>query len=172
MKRDFNKWLSVFRDSIATWRYYTDFEKVYQNVEKMKDELNILNGLIGKKDIENEFKRIVEKYPDVLKVIPILIAKRESEVKITDSKQNYVFNFKKPNYSIDEYAKFMKNTGLFDLMQNHIIHSLVDYVIVYIYTFVRIGCVFMSDSLSASAVISTQENPISSVIIPRFEITL
>ena len=129
MKRDFNKWLSGFRDSIATWRYYTDFEKVYQNVEKMKDELNILNGLIGKKDIENEFKRIVEKYPDVLKVIPILIAKRESEVKITDSKQNYVFNFKKPNYSIDEYAKFMKNTGLFDLMQNHIIHSLVDYVI-------------------------------------------
>lgn len=129
MKRDFNKWLSGFRDSIATWRYYTDFEKLYQNVEKMKDELNILNGLIGKKDIENEFKRIVEKYPDVLKVIPILIAKRESEVKITDSKQNYVFNFKKPNYSIDEYAKFMKNTGLFDLMQNHIIHSLVDYVI-------------------------------------------
>ena len=35
MKRDFNKWLSGFRDSIATWRYYTDFEKVYQNVEKM-----------------------------------------------------------------------------------------------------------------------------------------
>ena len=29
---------------------------------------------------------------------------------------------------IDEYVKFMKNTGLFDLLQNHVIHSLVDYV--------------------------------------------
>lgn len=128
MKRNFNNWLSSFRESIATWTYYTDFEKVYQNVEKIKDELNILNGLIGKKDIEEEFKRIVNKYPDVLKVIPILIAKRESEIKITASKNNYVFNFKKPNYSIDEYVMFMKNTGLFDLLQNHVIHSLVDYV--------------------------------------------
>lgn len=126
--RDFNKWLAGFRDSIATWKYYTDFEKVYQNVEKIKDELNILNGLIGKKEIEDEFRRIVNKYPDVLKVVPILIAKRESEIKITDSKKNYVFNFKKPNYSIDEYVLFMKNTGLFDLLQNHVIHSLVDYV--------------------------------------------
>ena len=128
MKRIFNNWLSGFRESIATWTYYTDFEKVYQNVEKIKDELNILNGLIGKKDIEDEFKRIVNKYPDVLKVIPILIAKRESEIKITDSKNNYVFNFKNPNYSIDEYVMFMKNTGLFALLQNHVIHSLVDYV--------------------------------------------
>ena len=128
MKRNFNDWLSGFRDSIATWKYYTDFEKVYQNVEKIKDELNILNGLIGKKEIEDEFRRIVNKYPDVLKVVPILIAKRECEIKITDSKKNYVFNFKKTNYSIDEYVMFMKNTGLFDLLQNHIIHSLVDYV--------------------------------------------
>lgn len=128
MNRDFNKWLSSFRDSIATWKYYTDFEKVYQNVERIKDELNILNGLIGKKDIENEFRRIIKKYPDVLKVIPILIAKRESEIKISDSKQNYVFNFKNPNYSLDEYVNFMNNTGLFNLLQNHVIHSLVDYV--------------------------------------------
>ena len=36
MKRDFSKWLLGFRDSIATWKYYTDFEKVYQNVERIK----------------------------------------------------------------------------------------------------------------------------------------
>ena len=41
---------------------------------------------------------------------------------------NYVFNFAKHNYTIDEYVLFMEKTGLFDLLQNHIIHSLVDYV--------------------------------------------
>ena len=128
MKRNFNEWLNTFRESIATWRYYTDFEKVYANTDEIKDELNLLNGLIGKQDIETEFRRIVGKYPNVLKVIPILIAKCESEIKITDAERNYVFNFKKPNYTIDEYVRFMFNTGLFDLLQNHVIHSLVDYV--------------------------------------------
>lgn len=126
--RDFNVWLNTFKDSIATWTYYTDFEKVYRNTERIKDELNILNGLVGVTDIENEFKRIVSKYPEVLKVIPILIAKRESEIEISDVECNYKFDFTKPNYTIDEYVKFMDKTGLFDLLKNHVIHSLVDYV--------------------------------------------
>ena len=126
--RDFNEWISNFKDSIATWKYYTDFEKVYRNTDKIKDELNVLNGLIGADDIESEFRRIVNKFPAVLNVIPILIAKRENEIKITDADRNYIFNFKNPNYSIDDYVKFMDKTGLFDLLQNHMIHSLVDYV--------------------------------------------
>lgn len=128
MKRDFNNWLKTFRSTIATWQYYADFEKVYKNIDRIKDELNLLNGLIGNKNIEFEFRRIVEKYPSVLNVIPILIAKRENEIRITDAEKNYEFNFKNPNYSIDEYVLFMFNTGLFDLLQNHVIHSLVDYV--------------------------------------------
>ncbi len=127
--RDFNIWLTTFRDSIATWKYYTDFEKVYSNIDSIKDELNILNGLIGVKNIKNEFERIVAKYPNVLKAIPILLAKRESEIKIIDPEKTYIFNFKNPNYSLDEYVKFMENTGLFNLLQNHMIHSLNDYVI-------------------------------------------
>lgn len=126
--RDFNKWLNTFKDSIATWNYYTDFQKVYNNVDSIKDELNILNGLIGVKNIKDEFKRIVTKYPNVLKAIPILIAKRESEIKIIIPEKTYIFNFKNPNYTLDEYVKFMENTGLFDLLQNHMIHSLIDYV--------------------------------------------
>ena len=128
MKRNFDEWFGTFRESIATWRYYTDFEKVYKNTEFIKDELNILNGLIGRGNIEAEFRRIVNKFPSVLKAIPILLAKREYEIKITDAERNYIFNFKNPNYTVDEYVRFMYNTGLFNLMQNHIIHSLVDYV--------------------------------------------
>lgn len=128
MKRDFNKWFNTFRDSIATWKYYTDFDKVYKNTENIKDALNLLSGLVGSKNIEDEFRRIVNKYPETLKVIPILIAKREYEIKIIDAERNYIFNFKNPNYSIDDFVKFMKETGLFNLLENHIISSLVDYV--------------------------------------------
>lgn len=126
--RSFDTWFATFRDTIATWKYYTDFDKVYRNTHKIKDELNILNGLIGAEDIEEEFKRIINKFPQTLKVIPILIAKRESEIKIIDADKTYLFDFKKANYSIEEYVKFMRETGLFDLLKNHVIHSLIDYV--------------------------------------------
>ena len=46
MERDFNSWISSMKDSIASWTYYTDFQKVYENVNKIKIELNILNSLI------------------------------------------------------------------------------------------------------------------------------
>ena len=128
MKRNFNEWLSTMKDSIATWKYYTDFEKVYSNVELIKVELHILNSLIGSKNIENEFKQLLVEYPKTLKVIPILLAKREKEIKITNAEGEFLFNFNQPNYSIDEYTKFMRETGLFDLLEKHIINNLVDYV--------------------------------------------
>lgn len=128
MGRNFNEWLSTMRDSIATWKYYTDFEKAYHNVESIKVELHILNSLIGSKHIENEFKNLLKEYPKTLKVIPILLAKREKEIKIIDAEGEFLFNFNKPNYSIYDYTKFMRETGLFDLLENHIINNLFDYV--------------------------------------------
>ena len=59
--RDFMTWLSGFRDSIADYGYYIDFEKVHRNVEGIKVELNILNSLIGSKNIEAEFETLLEK---------------------------------------------------------------------------------------------------------------
>ena len=37
----------------------------------------MLNSLIGSNDIENEFKDLVKKYPEVLKCIPTLLAVRQ-----------------------------------------------------------------------------------------------
>lgn len=127
MKRDFNQWLGKFRDSIANYEYYIDFAKVHRNVDSIKVELNILNALIGSKDIENEFMQIVSKYPETLKCIPLLLAVRANEIYAIDGDGEFSYNFKKMNYSPEQYTVFMRKTGLFDLMEKHIIHSLVDY---------------------------------------------
>lgn len=74
MIKNFDKWFSRFDDSIANWTYYTDFKKVYRNTENLKNELNLLNGLIGSNDIEKEFRKLYDEYPKVLKAIPILIS--------------------------------------------------------------------------------------------------
>lgn len=127
MMRDFNTWLSGFRDSIADYGYYIDFEKVHRNVDTIKVELNILNSLIGSKNIERDFETLVEKYPEVLKCVPLLLAVRANEIYAIDSDGEFTYNFKNPNFSIEQYKVFMRKTGLFDLMENHIINNLVDY---------------------------------------------
>lgn len=127
MKRNFNDWLSKFRSSIANYSYYVDFEKVHRNVDGIKVELNILNSLIGSKDIENDFEKLVTKYPETLKCIPLLLAVREKEIYAIDGDGEFTYNFKKANYSVEQYKVFMRKTGLFDLLENHIISNLLDY---------------------------------------------
>lgn len=129
MNRDFNQWLSKFKSSISNYGYYVDFEKIYKSAEKYKVELNILNSLIGSKNIEEDFENIILKYPETLEVIPMLLAVRSNEIFVKDLTDEYLFKFNKMVYSIDDYIKFMRETGLFELLQNHIINNLYDYLL-------------------------------------------
>ena len=128
MKRNFEEWLSKFCSSISDYKYYIDFNKVYENVNNLKIELNILNSLIGSKNIEQDFKNILKKYPNVLKCIPILLAVRNYEIAVLDNGILYNYNFENMNYNVEQYNVFMRETGLFDLLSNHLINNLVDYV--------------------------------------------
>lgn len=127
MNRDFNAWLSGFRDSIADYSYYIDFEKVHRNVESVKIELNILNSLIGSKNIEEDFDNLLKKYPEVLKCIPLLLAVRANEIYCQDKNGGYLYQFNGLSSNSDSYKYFMRETGLFDLLENHIVNNLVDY---------------------------------------------
>lgn len=130
MKRDFNAWLSGFRDSIADYSYYIDFEKVHKNVDEIKIELNILNSLIGSKNIEADFENLLKKYPEVLQCIPLLLAVRANEISCQDNTGGRLYRFgtkKQQANNIEEYKYFMRETGLFDLLENHIVNNLVDY---------------------------------------------
>ena len=126
--RNFNTWLSSFRYSIADFGYYIDFKKVYNNVDSIKVELNILNSLIGSKNIESDFENLVVKYPEILKCIPILLAVREYEIFAGENGDVKLYTFNKQINTIVDYKLFMKKTGLFDLLSNHIINNLYDYV--------------------------------------------
>jgi len=126
--KDFNTWLSQFRETIADYKYYVDFNTVFKNASKFKVELNILNSLIGSQDVENEFLDLVSRYPEVIKCIPILLAKRENDIYCVDSNGEFTYSFANMNYTKEQYAYFMKETGLFDLISKHIINNLFDYV--------------------------------------------
>ncbi len=129
--RDFNNWLKGFRSSIASYKYYIDFPKVYRNVESIKVELNILNSLIGSRSIKEDFDCLITKYPEIKKAIPVLLAKREMEIYCQDENGGMLYSFDNKNaltIQPEEFSYFMEKTGLFSLLQNHIINNLIDYV--------------------------------------------
>lgn len=128
MERNFNDWIKLFKSSICDCGYYVDFEKVYGKIDAIKVELNILNSLVGSHDIEADFSKLVSDYPQVLKCIPILLAVRGREIYAIDGDGEYLFNFAKPNYGIEEYRMFMRKTGLFKLISERVINNFVDYV--------------------------------------------
>ena len=126
MKRNFKEWFNTFTDSIATYEYYTDFNIVYKNIEKIKVELNIMNSLVGSKNIENDFDSLFKRYPEIRKCLPLLIAVREKEIKVLDNGEKLKYNFTNIG-DIELLKTFMRKTGLFDLISNHLVNNLVDY---------------------------------------------
>lgn len=133
MTRNFYTWLAGFRDSIADYGYYIDFEKVHHNVDSIKIELNILNSLVGSHNVKEEFQALIKKYPEVLRCIPLLLAVRSNEIYCQDENSGHLYQFDVDKCSLansadgEHYAYFMERTGLFDLLENHIINNLVDY---------------------------------------------
>ena len=127
--RTFSRWFATFRSSINGYGYYTDFKQAYQNAERLKIEINILNSLVGSKNIEADFRAILTKYPECLKAISILLAVRKNEIHCHDAKfGDTAYRFDEKTQTVEQYTYFMRQAELFDLLQDHIVSNLYDYV--------------------------------------------
>ncbi len=133
----FDNLKTTFQESIFTWGYFTDFEKVKLNVAEVDVELNILNSLIGKNDIEQEFTLLVREYPNIRNALPLLIATRKIKLRdtpivsdvntLTSENKSYIF-YDTLNATIEQELRiFFDESGLKDIFQSRHIKNLVDY---------------------------------------------
>lgn len=135
--KNFDSLKATLQDSIFTWDYFTDFAKVKKNVIKIEKELNLLNYLIGKENIEVEFLSLIEEYPKVRKILPILIAIRNNKLSETSvitneeilnaQNKKYIFHEKINDEIKQELLIFFNVSGLKDLFENKTVKNLVDY---------------------------------------------
>lgn len=125
-------------DSITLWDYFVNWHKVLENFRKIEISLILLNYLVGKDDIESEFRSLLSHSPNLVCVIPVLLACRTSNFKIltdyNDGNFNYkLFTFKNRSQlteqEINEVLEFTKQTGLLELFSNRTIKSIPDYVL-------------------------------------------
>ena len=63
-----------------------------------------------------------------IKAIPLLLAVRDYEIYCQDENGAVTYRFDRMKQSIEQYKYFMRKTGLFDMLENHIISNLYDYV--------------------------------------------
>lgn len=127
--RDFDKWLKTLKSNIASFDFYADFPKVYANASKNKDELELINSVVGSKNIKQDITKLIKKNPKILAVVPSLLAKRESRILVNVDSKEEIYDFENLNHTIQEYIDFMEKSKLLDLIQNHIVNSVTDYII-------------------------------------------
>lgn len=139
MIKDFNEFISTLNEELFTWSYFSNFEKAEKKTFNIKTHLNILNSLVGEKNIEKKFVKIVTEYPQVREVLPILIATRNSKIKqlkimntetLKSASRVDLFNSKIElnNKQISELLHFFTSSGLGELLSKAKVNNLVDYV--------------------------------------------
>lgn len=147
MKRKFEDVIKGLKNTITPSDFFVDYPKVYLNIKDYERHLNLLNSLIGKDNIEEEFVDLVTNYPEIMRSIPILLATHETNFKIVNvptavmldniknknfeiiDEEYICYDFVKLNRPIEDYAEFLDKSGLLELLKDKKIKSLVDYVI-------------------------------------------
>ena len=134
MQKNFQNFISTLKNSIKTWEYFVNWEKVFHNKKELEITLNSLNYLLGKENLEEEFDLLFQKNLEIIKAFPVLLAVREKNLEIynVESKNSEFFKFSgKIEYSKElskKYFKFLQKTGLQNLFQKDGVKNLVDYV--------------------------------------------
>jgi type II restriction enzyme len=133
-----NKFQETIIVTNRTADFFVNWDKVRENAENLRIELSLMNSLIGSNDLENDFKELINRYPETIQAIPILIAVRDREFPVIidffdveKGVRNMNFNkTRRSKVSVEEiegYLRFMKNSGLFILFET--IKNLYDYVL-------------------------------------------
>ena len=134
-KKVFEYLTSSFLLNNRTWDYFINWQKVYQNTNDVKKELNILNSLCKSKNFDSDLRNILKKYPEVTKAFPTLIGIRDKQISIMNSSSlpefNYIeFDFNEPpktKEEIENFVLFFEKSGLKNLILNSGLTNLADY---------------------------------------------
>ncbi|MCM8820004.1 MAG: type II restriction endonuclease [Candidatus Omnitrophica bacterium] len=135
--KDFiNEFFNTLLLSNKTYEYFVDWEKVKSNINKHLDELFLLNSLtkVAEEKRKEYLFKLLFKYPQIVEVIPLLIAERVKNSKIDifvpELEELVIFEFRKNKVtkkSIPMIIDFCIKTGVIELFS--IIKDLHDYLL-------------------------------------------
>lgn len=128
MEKNLDLFLSQLSETNATLDYFTDFEKVICNTNKIAIKLNQLNYLIGKEDLHKAIKELYEENSKVFEVLDILLAVRKKDKKKTLNANGEFVLLESYFSSLQGVIDYIEQTGLANVFKNKNVTNLVDYV--------------------------------------------
>ena len=136
----FNYLVETMRPGVTDWEYFVDWNKVFKNTREIESTLNIMNYLSGKEDFDTEFRYLAAKYPEILKMIPVLFVRngaKSSDYHVVTvnaaslTEESYSFSSKDTptEEDISNAIRFIRQSGLERIFKQDGVHNLVDYVL-------------------------------------------
>ena len=123
----------TFVETNYTYSFFVDWEKVTKNRDVFRNELALLSSLRGSSNPSKQLRTLITKYPEVVRVFPLLLAERERILKVLRSiKPEYqyiVYDFRSSSYSkseINSMVEFCEKTGLLRILAS--MDSTIDYM--------------------------------------------
>ena len=130
------RFFNTLLPSNKTYEYFVDWGKVKSAVNEHLDELSLLNSLtrVNTADRVKYFASLLKKYPQIVEVIPLLIAERakNGRIDIFDPEVETFLSFEfKPSemdeVTIPQIVHFCIRTGIMDLFQE--VKDIHDYLL-------------------------------------------
>ena len=127
----------IFCDTLLetnlTYSFFVDWEKVTKNRDVFRNELALLSSLRGLANPKEHLRELIIKYPEVVRVFPLLLAEREDILKVLHAlKPEYkyiIYDFRGGTYSqseVDGMLEFCEQTGLLKALAA--MDSTIDYM--------------------------------------------
>jgi len=117
-----------------TYNFFVNWSKVAQNRDAFKYEVALLKSLRNSSSPATDLRDLLSRYPEVVKVIPILLACRDGIIKVLNAIEPDIqyksFNFSKNAYSageLEDIVEFTQKTGLLDMLCQ--MESATDYLL-------------------------------------------
>lgn len=141
----FDFFMNNLQESILTWDFFVDWEKIREKVADVEEELNLLNVLIGKDNTRKKFIELVEKYPRIKKALSLLIAVRGNKLRdvyLVDKEDvgkdidEWHVELKREYFKVrrdldkrtkEELMKFYESSGLKEVFEEKDIKNIEDY---------------------------------------------
>jgi len=143
-KNNLEELVQYFQDTLTTtnrdFKFLTDWKKIEKAIKKYKFEIAMFDILIKNENFDDELKKLLSKYPDAIKVLPLLLAlskKDSKELVLVEDFLNwnfteFHFNFLEFSASAEDLNKavqLFEKTGLKSFFLSLSAKSILDYVI-------------------------------------------
>lgn len=124
-----------FKESLLetnhTPAFFVSWEKVFNKLKDSLIEIEILNSLnkVDSSEVEPFFRKILIQHPEVIPILPSIIAVRDKDISYLDPESNNFKNilFSQNDFNIDDIVNFSKESGLLYLFTK--IDDLYSYLI-------------------------------------------